>query len=133
MVRSALATIEPKLAPRVEEEDFKSITRFMLDPDASTAVLIDVCGDLAQYFGVQSGILIVHVPDLPACLKAADLLLSVDGRTPMTRRLFSSKERRQRRSSSDGWAHKRPWSSFRVTIERMAKIVSMSIALTSGR
>jgi len=80
MFQSALATIEPKLAPWVEEEGFKSIARFMLDPEASTAVLIDVAGDLAQYFGVESGILIVHVPEHAGGLKAGDVLLAVDGR-----------------------------------------------------
>ncbi len=80
MFQSALATIEPKLAPWVEEEGCKSIVRFMLDPEASTAVLIDVAGDLAQYFGVESGILIVHVPERSGGLKAGDVLLAVDGR-----------------------------------------------------
>ena len=80
MFQSALATIEPKLAPWVEEEGFKSIARFMLDPEASTAVLIDVSGDLAQYFGVKNGILIVHVPEHSGGLKAGDILLAVDGR-----------------------------------------------------
>jgi C-terminal processing protease CtpA/Prc len=80
MFQSALATIEPKLAPWVEEEGFKSIARFMLDPEAGTAVLIDVAGDLAQYFGVESGILIVHAPERSGGLKAGDVLLAVDGR-----------------------------------------------------
>ncbi len=100
MVRSALATIEPKLAPWVEEESFKSITKFMLEPDPGSAVLIDVAGDLAQYFGVERGILIVHVPDLPGGFKAGDLLLSVEEQTPTNAseaqtNLFEGNETRQ--------------------------------------
>lgn len=52
----------------------------MLDPEASTAVLIDVSGDLAQCFGVKNGILIVHVPKRSGGLQAGDVLLAVDGR-----------------------------------------------------
>jgi membrane-associated protease RseP (regulator of RpoE activity) len=82
MFRSALASIEPKLAPWIEEKGIQGIARLMLDPETNTSVLIDVKGDLAAYFGVDSGVLVLHVPSHPDSLRPGDILLEIASRAP---------------------------------------------------
>ena len=82
MFKTALASIEPKLAPWIEEQGIRGIAKFMLDPERSTAVLIDVRDDLASYFGVSAGVLVLHVPEHAGGLKAGDVLLAVDDQPP---------------------------------------------------
>lgn len=82
MFRSALASIEPKLAPWIEEKGVRGIAKFMLDPETNTSVLIDVKDDLAGYFGVKSGVLVLHVPDHPDSLRPGDILLEIESKAP---------------------------------------------------
>ncbi len=82
MFRSALASIEPKLTPWIEEQGIRGVAKFMLDPERSTAVLIDMQGELASYFGVKSGALVLHTPDHKGGLQPGDVLLDIDARKP---------------------------------------------------
>lgn len=83
MFNSALAAVEPKLAPWIEEQGIRGIAKFMLDPERHTAVLVDVHGDLAEYFSVKSGVLVLHVPDRKDGLKAGDILIGIDAAAPV--------------------------------------------------
>jgi S1-C subfamily serine protease len=82
MFNSALAAIEPKLAPWIEEQGIRGIAKFMLDPERHTAVFVDVRGDLAEYFNVKSGVLVLHVPERKDGLKAGDIVIAIGGQAP---------------------------------------------------
>jgi len=114
IVEGALASIEPKLAPWAQKEGAHAVTRFMLDPETNTAVLVDVKGDLASYFGVDTGVLVLHVPERKDGLRAGDILLTVaeqpiTGAQDAQTRVFSGDEARS------------------VTVRRRGKTTSFSI------
>ncbi len=51
-------------------------------PPRELLTFMDVEGDLASYFGVREGILVLRGPDGDSAMKAGDIILSIDGDTP---------------------------------------------------
>lgn len=71
--------------------------QFFFDDGAHGLGLVELNGDLGEYFGTSEGLLVTNSPDdSSSVLRAGDVILSIDGRTPTSvsqaRRILGSYE-----------------------------------------
>ncbi|MCP5181443.1 MAG: PDZ domain-containing protein [Pseudomonadales bacterium] len=80
MMHGAIAAMVQNMAPLVEMVGPAGQRRITIEHGAPDLVLVQAEGDLAGYFGVGTGILVLHAPGSQDDLKAGDIVLSIDGK-----------------------------------------------------